>query len=251
MSTRTRLTYSVLLNPSGEKIGIDITDPSSISADNLALATWGSAEVLANTLHKHHINFNNGIDNEKITGVIELGAGTGIAGLAAACVWKTKAILTDLPLIVPALEANVMLNEDRLKTHGGNAVCGTLDWDEPKDLVISNSSTAGKQQDQNVRARVLLAADTVYSEEHPPLLVKAIQARLELSDKARLILCYPLRFGYLDHIRDLWERLEAAELTCVEEGREKVDESWEEDEEYEWCVWGWKDAEKAKRQSGV
>ncbi|KAI6891811.1 hypothetical protein KC318_g9487 [Hortaea werneckii] len=251
MSTRTRLTYSVTLNSSGEKIGIDITDPSSISADNLALATWGSAEVLANTLHKHHIDLGNGMDNEGVTGVIELGAGTGIAGLAAACVWKTNAILTDLPLIVPALEANVTLNEDRLKTHGGNAVCGTLDWDEPKDLVISNGSTAGKHQDQNLRARVLLAADTVYSEEHPPLLVKAIEARLELSDKARLILCYPLRFGYLDHIRDLWERLEAAELTCVEEGREKVDESWEEDEEYEWCVWGWKDAQKVKRQNGA
>ncbi|RMX92959.1 hypothetical protein D0868_13123 [Hortaea werneckii] len=239
MSTRTRLTYSVTLKSSGEKIGIDITDPSSISADNLALATWGSAEVLANTLHKHHIDFSNGMGSEGVTGVIELGAGTGIAGLAAACVWKTNAILTDLPLIVPALEANVTLNEAAENTR------------RERDLVISNDSTAGKHQDQNLRARVLLAADTVYSEEHPPLLVKAIQARLELSDKARLILCYPLRFGYLDHIRDLWERLEAAGLTCVEEGREKVDESWEEDEEYEWCVWGWKDVEKVKRQSGA
>ncbi|TKA34145.1 hypothetical protein B0A50_00125 [Salinomyces thailandicus] len=251
MSTRTRLSYNINLNPT-TNFTIHIADPSSITADNLALATWGSAEVLANTLHKLpdiHLSprtspseqATNTNDDAPLISVLELGAGTGIAGLAAACIWRTPVILTDLPLLVPNLQANIELNNDLLAKHSGLAHSGTLDWSEPSILHLTGSSqtttTAAGQQTQ--RARVLLAADTVYSDEHPPLLTQTIVARLELSALARVVLCYPLRIGYLDHIRALWEALEEAGLSSRAEGRERVDESWEEDVEYEWVVWGW------------
>ena len=72
------------------------------------------------------------------------------------------------------------------------------------------------------KAQIILAADTVYSEEHPELLTHAVQAWLSRTDDSRLVICYPLRFGYLDHIRDLWERLEAGGLTSIEEGKQQV-----------------------------
>ncbi|KAK5682677.1 hypothetical protein LTS10_005806 [Elasticomyces elasticus] len=228
MSSRTRLTFHVNLSKTAsDQIVIQIADPQGIIADNLALATWGSSEVLANTLHRLPIPdvSATGLQTD-VFPVLELGAGTGLVGLSAAAVWKCWTCLTDLPPILPNLEANVALNRDILAQHGGSAACG---------------------HDGAFKARVILAADTVYSEEHPELLTQAVTARLEKSDKARFVMCYPLRIGYLDHIRDLWERLETAGLVCVDEGRESLDKSWDEDTPYEWCVWRWQESSIQQR----
>ncbi|KAK5706249.1 hypothetical protein LTR97_001236 [Elasticomyces elasticus] len=193
MSSRTRLAFPVNLSEKqSDQIIIQITDPRDVSADNLALATWGSSEVLANMLHRLPIPdlSSTGLQTD-VFPVLELGAGTGLVGLSAAAVWKC---------------------------HAGA-----------------------------FKARVILAADTVYSEEHPELLTQAVTARLEKSDKARFVMCYPLRIGYLDHIRDLWERLETAGLICVDEGRESLDKSWDEDTPYEWCIWRWQESRIQQR----
>lgn len=159
-------------------------------------------------------------------------------------IWQTSVCLTDLEPLVSNLEANIALNKDLLgTTGGGTGVCaGILDWAHPLQPIIPGTFASNT-------ARVILAADTVYSEEHPGLLTNAISARLEVSEKARFIMCYPLRIGYLDHIRDLWERLEGAGLECTQEGREKLGEGWDEDVEYEWCTWGWK-AEVLRERTG-
>jgi len=245
MSSRTRLSFDVKLNTTGQTIKVAIADPSKIQADNLALATWGSSEVLANILHRLPIDFSStGVLNSSFP-VLELGAGTGLVGISAACIWRTNAILTDLPPIIPNIEANIELNRELLRQQCGIAVCGTLDWANPKCLLLGKQSPeeAPQTDEQNVykRARVIVAADTVYDEDHPELLVSAVKARLDIKLEARLIMCYPLRIGYLDHIRDLWARLEGAGLVCIQEGRESIDESWEEDVPYEWCVWRWQD----------
>ncbi|KAF2860129.1 hypothetical protein K470DRAFT_264772 [Piedraia hortae CBS 480.64] len=228
MSSRTRLTFAVALDDSGRTVDLHISDPSRIAADNLALATWGSSQVLANTLHRLHV------DNAKT--ILELGAGTGIVGMTAAAVWHSKnVILTDLEPILPNIAASIKLNEQTLAEHGGAVEFGLLDWYDPSTLILGASQNKVSLLDVGV----ILAADTVYSEEHPQLLVNVVSQRLQKSSAARFVMCYPLRIGYLDHIRDLWQRLEEAGLECCEEGREQLDKSWDDDTPYEWCVWQW------------
>ena len=180
--------------------------------------------------------------------VLELGAGTGIAGLSAAAIWHTSVVLTDLPPILPGIAANVALNRSLLAQHGGLALCGALDWAQPDKLDINNDQTTAEVKTPHPdyarsKARVMMAADTIYSEEHPELLCTVIKARLEAGPQSRFILAYPLRVGYLDFIRDLWDQLEAIGLESIQEGREMMDESWDEDTPYEWCVFRWKSKE--------
>ncbi|TKA69189.1 hypothetical protein B0A55_07080 [Friedmanniomyces simplex] len=237
MSSRTRLTFPITLSttPSpNNTLQIHITDPRSTTANNLALATWGSSEVLANLLHLLPIpDFSGSGPGTNTFPILELGAGTGLVGLSAAAIWQSWACLTDLPPILPNLEANIALNRDTLTQHGGSAACGVLDWSDPATPILESSTPPTTPSPS--RARVILAADTVYSEDHPALLTQAVMARLEKAEPARLVLCYPLRIGYLDHIRELWRLLEEeAGLVCVREGRERLDESWEEETPYEW-----------------
>lgn len=233
MSTRTRLSFHISSSPTSS-IPIHISDPGDLQADNLPLETWGSAEILANQLHTFSdIDFSHP-EAAHVVPVLELGAGTGIAGLSAAAVWHTTAVLTDLPPILPGIETNVMLNEDLLALHSGRALSGSLDWSDPSALKLTH-----EQPVPWCKARILLAADTVYSEDHPALLVNAIAAWLAPGRDSRFIACYPLRVGYLEHIRDLWEKLEAQGLECVREGREVAPPEWDEETPYEWCSWAW------------
>ncbi|KAF2770476.1 hypothetical protein EJ03DRAFT_63242 [Teratosphaeria nubilosa] len=240
MSTRTRLSFTVKVNATHDPITLTIADPSQISADNLALSTWGSSEILANTTHKITVDLPATADLDTLLPVLELGAGTGLVGMTAAAVWKTTSVLTDLPPILPNIEANIKLNNEVIAKYGGNVRYGILDWIHPDRLTFGLDQNGGEINTS--KARVILAADTVYSAEHPRLLVNVIKDRLEPGQLSRLIICYPLRIGYLDHIRDLWQRLEDANLSCIEEGREHLDQEWEEDVEYEWCVWKWRSA---------
>ena len=244
MSSRTRLSFNVTLNSAGEKLDISISDPSSLQADNLALSTWGSADVLANVLHRLDLPIakDQGLAPTGVP-VLELGAGTGLAGLTAAAVWHTGVVLTDLTPILPNIEANVRLNEGNLKSHRGSARCGLLDWVKPDLLTISSGAGEDSQQILTAtdnKAHVILAADTVYSEEHPELLSNAIRTWLATGSLSRVVVCYPLRVGYLDHIRALWEQLERIGLESIEEGKEMLEGSWDEDTPYEWSVWRWK-----------
>ncbi|EMC98511.1 hypothetical protein BAUCODRAFT_32563 [Baudoinia panamericana UAMH 10762] len=247
MSTRKRLSFNVKLNTTGDTITIHISDPSNLQADNLALATWGSSEVLANTLHRLPTpDFAGTGAIAGLGSVLELGAGTGLVGLSAAAIWRVWVTLTDLEPILPNIKANIELNRAVIRGYGGSAACGMLDWARPDLLTFfvpeheSQLTADASGEWKPWKFRVVLAADTVYSEEHPELLTKAVTARLERSPKARFIMCYPLRIGYLDHIRDLWERLELAGLGCMQEGRESLHEEWDEDTPYEWCVWRWR-----------
>nr|POE47018.1 protein-lysine n-methyltransferase rrg1 [Quercus suber] len=233
MSTRTRLSFDVKSSPAAT-IAIQISDPGDLQAENLPLETWGSAEILANQLHAFAPALPKA-DDELTLPVLELGAGTGIAGLTAAAVWHTTSVLTDLPPILPGIQANVQLNQKLLTLQGGQALSGTLDWANPAVLQLDQ-----EQRSTWSKAQIILAADTVYSEDHPQLLCNAITTWLAPGSESRFIGCYPLRVGYLDHIRDLWERLEASGLECVHEGREMAPAEWEEDTPYEWCSWAWK-----------
>ncbi|KAL1303330.1 hypothetical protein AAFC00_006731 [Neodothiora populina] len=239
-------------NPQGG-IEVKITEPN-LTADNLPLETWASSWVMASQLHKLDIKMpsrtsatelgtSNGdgvTASDEPVAIIELGAGTGLVGLTAAHEWNAPVILTDLAPIVPGLQANISLNERLLSSCSkASATCGTLDWNDPTALTLSDGTTTISSRR---KATVLLAADTVYSEEHPELLEKVVVEWLARTPEARFVITYAMRVAYLDEIRAVWERLENAGLVAVEEGQRRAGEGMFDDEGLcEWSVWKWKD----------
>ncbi|KAM0716462.1 hypothetical protein Q7P37_007907 [Cladosporium fusiforme] len=239
-----------------EQIGINILEPTDSISDNLALATWGASFILANQLHKINVSealaitesHNNESASSEETAppkspILELGAGTALVGLTAALLWKRNAILTDLPNIVTGTAATVGANTSTLAASKTKVHCGSLDWFRPSTLSFHKPSS-GPLSDLTPAAHkfpIVLAADVVYDEEHPDLLLQTVTTWLAPGRASRFVLAYVLRVAYLDVIRDLWEKFEAAGLECVEEGQTTGDASWDEMAPYEWCSWRWKE----------
>ena len=211
---------------------IKITEPD-LRAQNLALTTWTSSNVLAGVLHKLPVD----LSSVGEIPVLELGAGTGLVGLTAAALWKVPVVLTDLPPIVPGLIDNVRLNVAAVKDL---VRCGSLDWDSPDILTVRDGL---QYHADKYKADVIMAADTVYSEEHPELLSKAILRWLAPGPSSRVILTIALRVAYLDHITELWDRLQSAGLEAIMEGQQRDDNAHQWDDEClcEWSVWRWKE----------
>lgn len=238
-------TYSAVLNADGDSVEIDINVPK-LWAENLHFQTWGSARILAGQLYTIPI------DKDQFTAdgisILELGAGTGLAGLAAATIWQTNLVLTDLAPFVPGLARNIEVNHAVLATRGGSACSGALDWNAPTTLPIFSGEDGGSAVDKTCtnttdKARVIIAADCLYSEDHPRMLTGAILAWLHPGPHSRVIICYPLRIAYLDIIRELWALLEEGGLEAVSEGKEEItDKVWDDERLHEWGVWKWRDA---------
>lgn len=223
-----------------------------------------TADRRLNGIENTDLNVTSGVSNIGICGrdgiieVLELGAGTGVVGLAAAVLWRANVILTDLPSVAPNLAQNALLNADLLSSAGANVSAGALDWSHPSTLVFPNElaeftlrgATASREEMQGPRkARIIIAADTVYSEEHPADLSNVILNWLEKHEKARLFLCWPLRVGMIDHFNEFWRLLEEGGLVVKEEGREVFEDKtkssqdekggWDDETLHEWSVWGW------------
>lgn len=238
MSKLTR-TFCIPLS-SDAIIDIALHEPA-LTEDNLGLKTWSSSYVLAKKLHIlkdiHRLN-----DRP----VLELGAGTGLVGLAAAAVWHTDVILTDLTSIVQNLAQNVEANQVRISANGGSVAAGVLDWASPEILHLADVELGGTPRGHHHakhKVTTILAADPIYSPDHPRLLVNAVTTWLdsgERRDIARLILAYPIREAYLPQIADLKSRLNAAGLAALQQGEELTRDDWAEDVRVCWSVWGWR-----------
>jgi hypothetical protein len=241
-----------------EQIGISILEPTDSISDNLALATWGASFILANQLYKIDVSEAleastklqrgnpDSQDSNQVpySPILELGAGTALVGLTAALLWKRNAVLTDLPAIVTGTAATVGANAAALLTANVTVNCGSLDWFKPSQLTFHQPAANSPIPDLNTSQHkfpIILAADVVYDEEHPDLLLQTVTTWLAKGRGSRFVLAYVLRVAYLDVIRDLWEKFEGAGLECVEEGQTTGDESWDEMAPYEWCSWRWKE----------
>jgi predicted nicotinamide N-methyase len=212
-------------------VEIDIAEPA-LRAQGLSLQTWTGAFVLASLLHKFDVD----LSSPSPVPILELGAGTGLVGLAAAALWKKPVILTDLPGIVPGLAGNIKLNASTVQDL---VKCGSLDWGSPDTLLLHQD--AGTYRADVDKALLILAADTVYSEEHPELLSHAILRWLAHDPSARAIITYPMRVAYLDQIRELWQLLEQGGLEAIDEGREQAEvNDWDDECLCEWSIWKWK-----------
>ena len=129
--------------------------------------------------------------------VLEVGAGTGVLGLALARALGCAVVLTDLPAAVPALRANAARNYA-----GARVRCSALKWGatRPEQLrgLFSerevDSAERGEAEEAEVEAAAAAAAeevpfdfvvgtDVVFSEILTPLLVATVAAVAERSDE--------------------------------------------------------------------
>ncbi|KAI7782542.1 hypothetical protein LA080_013178 [Diaporthe eres] len=153
----------------------------ALTGDNLGLKTWGSSYVLAQMLHTisetslAHL-FGQAARQPRPP-VLELGSGTGLLGLAAAAIWRTHVILSDLPEIVPNLAHNAEKNLSTVRERGGSLASGALTWGGDEDEIDP----------------AVIVADPLYDDNHPGLLAGAIDEQLSLDTNARAMIMVPQR----------------------------------------------------------
>ena len=236
-------------DPSGRTVSITLYEPS-LTADNLGLKTWASSYLLSKRLS--HLSAHCPLDHLSTplsqlnsnssapqTLALELGAGTGLVGISAAAIWGVHVHLTDLPSIVPNLSLNISANAAVISASGGAATSGVLDW--------SVIATEGLQPSK--RYAIILAADPLYSPEHPLLLVQAITRCLSIETSARVIVELPLREAYMAEIEELNGRMAAAGLRLLVHGEEIGYDDWGggagssglKEVKCWWGIWGWKE----------
>jgi hypothetical protein len=154
-------------------------------------------------------------------------------GISAACIWNTHAVLTDLPEIVPNLEQNLALNRALIEENGGSVTAKALDWADESD------SWHGEEE----KFMVILAADPIYSSEHPKLLINAVRRWICPVPQARFIVELPLRDRYDEEREDLRRNLRDQAFEPVVEGTDTGYDDWHGRDgtpvevQYWWSIW--------------
>jgi predicted nicotinamide N-methyase len=179
-------------SPTGT-IDIAIHEPA-LTADNLGLKTWAASYLLAKRLLRLDLPGEHRIGNMF---ALELGSGTGLVGIAAAAVLGAHVCLTDLPDIKPNLERNVRANQSVMTSNKGTAVSGVLDWSEPQKILFETDSPEDLSNAKHMQSQsdfpLILAADSIYSPDHPRMLAATMKHWLSKTPWARIVVELPLR----------------------------------------------------------
>ncbi|KAL5088050.1 hypothetical protein Trisim1_007218 [Trichoderma cf. simile WF8] len=214
-----------------EPFELIIKEPA-LTGDSLGFKTWGSSYVLSQHLPRLAATslfklFDETLGQPPPT-VLELGSGTGLLGVAAAALWQTHVILSDLPNIVPNLKDNTEKNKALVESRGGSMSVGPLTWGGEEDEI--DQELFGEP----FQFKLVLAADPLYDDDHPALLSSAICQNLALGSESRAVVMVPMR----DNItRTLLEAFKQAMLDletplfCEEESELAGEDDWGEDEE--------------------
>ena len=222
-------------------LDFEIHEPT-LTGDNLGFKTWGSSYVLAKSLPDIYQSYYvKALEREPKPAIIELGAGTGLTGLAAAAIFRASVLLTDLPEIVPNLQHNIDQNRDLLLEYGADAASAVLDWSRPSDHVSENLKDQGEENGFEVQARydVILVADPIYADEHPAWLVQSIVIWLSKRADSFIAIAYPIREAYSKQIQELHHLLKQGGLELFENGTESSRDDWTEEVLHFWGVWKW------------
>lgn len=206
-------------------IDLAIHEPA-LTADNLGLKTWASSYQLAKRLHQMCLPK---VPESKGYHVLELGAGTGLVGLAAAAAMGWRVCLTDLPEIVPNLQRNAEANMEVIASRDGCACVGTLDWTAPAELDVRGIEGADESTPlptSTARFPMILVADALYTSEHPKWLVQTIKRRLAESPDARVVAEMPQRPLFKSELEDFKTRMIDAGFQILEEGTETGKDDW-------------------------
>ncbi|KAK5051620.1 hypothetical protein LTR84_003272 [Exophiala bonariae] len=183
----------------------------TLTGDHLGLKTWTSSLLLSQRLpelRKYIV--------DDCSRVLELGSGTGLVGMAAACAWNVHVLLTDLPDIVPNLQRNLDENREVIDRHKGSATARQLDWADKTDI----------PRDDQDKFMVILAADPIYSTEHPEILACTVRHWIHPDPAARFIVELPLRDRYDEDRQLLRDNLRKQGLDMIAEGQDMGYDDW-------------------------
>lgn len=113
--------------------------------------------------------------------VLELGCGTGIVGITAACL-GARAVLTDTGAVVQHAQQNVDRNVSCINDGQGSAECAALDWE-----ASHNSSLLLRSYD------VVVGADLIYAAKDIDPLVETLMNLRRQSRNVLIILAHKQR----------------------------------------------------------
>ena len=100
--------------------------------------------------------------------VLELGAGVGLTGLQLATQFHCQVVVTDLPVAIPLLERNIILNQSKFVGGTDSVKCQVLAWGDQEDA--DRCVQEDDKAPDNKNPILVLASDCVYwSDLHLPL----------------------------------------------------------------------------------
>jgi len=132
-------TWTIPASKKIPELSFKVREPP-LTGDNLGLKTWGTAFTVAKRLEYFHREFMRDALHSDST-VLELGAGTGLVGIAASAIWSANVVLTDLPEIQDNLCHNIFTNASLVASQGGSICAEILDWKSEHGLT-NNSCQA-------------------------------------------------------------------------------------------------------------
>ncbi|KAF9968291.1 Methyltransferase-like protein 21D [Mortierella alpina] len=138
-------------------------DPSGQLRGGVGSTIWDAAIVLAKYLERFDLLTSTAVQSSRTLNILELGAGTGIVGLAAARILSSKSakasiVLTDKENCMPLLRRNI----DKNPSHGVDVRAQMLDW-EILSGILSITSTADTTSNSSSTA----ATSTTTAESQP------------------------------------------------------------------------------------
>lgn len=233
-------------------VQVSIHEPA-LTEDNLGLKTWASSFVFARNWHTLRDRIPLVFGKDEDATILELGAGTGLVGIAAAAVLGANVLLTDLPEIVPNLERNIASNKDMIESRKGSARAAMLDWTVPEKIIFSKETDESKRplaaEEESSGYPLIVAADPIYSKEHPAWLVQTVNCHLAQGPDARVLIQIPIREAYAEERADLKDRMVNIGMELIHEQTETGYDDWSDGQGDElsevecWLgMWKWKDA---------
>mmetsp|Transcript_1649 Transcript_1649/g.4750 ORF Transcript_1649/g.4750 Transcript_1649/m.4750 type:complete len:172 (+) Transcript_1649:449-964(+) len=121
--------------------------------------------------------------------VLELGSGTGLAGIAAAMALRVPTVLTDLPEVLPSISRNASLNKDMSSL----ITVHPLDWHD------AAAGSPGKDTFPGGPFGLVIAADCVWLERLVAPFVAALRA-VATDAGTMVILSYQSRSSRVDDL---------------------------------------------------
>jgi len=132
---------------------------------SLAGQVWGAGLAMARAFERGALPLDRPV-------VVELGSGTAVAGLAAGLAGASLVVLTDMPSVVPRLQACCDLNAGPLREVGSRAVSAPLSWGDEAaaealmdeycpdgpDLIIATDCMYQPQAETHAALRASLAS---------------------------------------------------------------------------------------------